>query len=157
MIIFDANDIDYLVNHFPIEQLRQEIKTARNNLKGEIELNWQWYYEDLIKSCQLAIVIAQSYISKPKADEPTKRISIEDLKAKYDLTDYIGQYIPLRKSGNRYMGLCPFHPDKRTASFVVYPNQTYHCFGCQKHGDLISFVMEYEHIDIKDAINKLAR
>ena len=82
--------------------------------------------------------------------------SIESLKAIVQIVDVISQYVELHKTGSNYKGLCPFHTEK-TPSFVVEPNKgLFYCFGCQKGGDAIKFVMEYEHLEYKDAIEKIA-
>lgn len=82
--------------------------------------------------------------------------SIESLKAIVQIVDVISQYVELHKVGSNYKGLCPFHTEK-TPSFVVEPNKgLFYCFGCQKGGDAIKFVMEYEHLEYKDAIEKIA-
>lgn len=158
-IIFDAGDVDYLANHFTIEQLRWEIKQARAHQNGEIERDWQDYYEDYIKTCQLAIEIKPAALVKKLVNKNgqmvSPRESIESIKARYDLVDYVGQYVRLRKSGNKFQGLCPFHADKDSASFFVYPDGHWHCFGCQKSGTIIDFVMEYNHLDLKSAIAQL--
>ena len=82
--------------------------------------------------------------------------SIESLKSSMDIVDVIGNYIELRKAGANYKANCPFHGEK-TPSFVVSPSkQIYHCFGCGVGGDAIKFVMETEHINYPEAIEKLA-
>ena len=82
--------------------------------------------------------------------------SIESLKSSIDIVDVIGTYIELRKAGANYKANCPFHGEK-TPSFVVSPSkQIYHCFGCGVGGDAIKFVMETEHINYPEAIEKLA-
>lgn len=152
MIVFDANDVKELIARFTPEQLRQEISTARKRLKGETEWQMQKYYEDYIQACQLAIFV--QWQPRPHKDL-TYRETIEDLKQRYDLVEYVGQYVKLRKSGNKHQGLCPFHADRKSESFFVYPNG-YHCFGCQKSGTIIDFVMQYHNLDIKQAIERLA-
>jgi DNA primase len=82
--------------------------------------------------------------------------SIQSIKSRYNLVSYIGQSVKLRKSGNRFTGLCPFHSEKKQGSFTVYPDDHFHCFGCGVTGDIINFVSLYEKITIKDAIIKLA-
>ena len=84
------------------------------------------------------------------------KTSIEELKNRLDIVDVIGSYIELKKAGSSYKALCPFH-DEDTPSFVVSPSkQIFHCFGCGKGGDAISFVMEYEKLSYPEAIEKLA-
>ena len=82
--------------------------------------------------------------------------SIESLKSTIDIVDVLGNYIELKKAGANYKANCPFHGEK-TPSFVVSPSkQIYHCFGCGVGGDAIKFIMETEHINYPEAIEKLA-
>ncbi len=82
--------------------------------------------------------------------------SIENLKNTLDIVDVIANYIELKKAGANYKANCPFHGEK-SASFIVSPQkQIYHCFGCGVGGDSIKFVMEYEKLSYKDAIEKIA-
>ncbi|MFH1622254.1 MAG: CHC2 zinc finger domain-containing protein [Candidatus Omnitrophota bacterium] len=61
----------------------------------------------------------------------------------------------LRKLGSRYAALCPFHNEK-TSSFFIYPNNTFHCFGCQAHGDVIDFIKLVKGCSFNEAIGQLA-
>ncbi|WP_165000319.1 DNA primase [Anaerophilus nitritogenes] len=80
---------------------------------------------------------------------------IEEIKERNHIIDVVSRYVPLKKSGSTYKGLCPFHHEK-TPSFVVSEEkQFYHCFGCGQSGDAIHFVMQMEHIDFIDAIHML--
>ena len=82
---------------------------------------------------------------------------MENIKDEIDIVDYISRFVELKRTGSTYKGLCPFHAEK-TPSFVVYPNagnQHYYCFGCHKKGDVITFVMEMEKLEYKEAISKL--
>lgn len=82
--------------------------------------------------------------------------SIQDLKAIIDIVDIVGNYIELHKSGTSFKALCPFHEEK-TPSFSLNSNKgLFYCFGCQKGGDAIKFVMEYEKLDYKEAVEKIA-
>lgn len=68
----------------------------------------------------------------------------------------VGRHVELKRSGRSYRGLCPFHGEK-TPSFYVSPERrTYKCFGCQRGGDAISFLMEYEGKDFLSAVRALA-
>lgn len=80
----------------------------------------------------------------------------EDVKNKLDIVDVIREYIPVKAAGANFKAKCPFHSEK-TASFMISPEkQIYHCFGCGKGGDVISFVMEIEGLDFIEALKLLA-
>jgi len=81
----------------------------------------------------------------------------EQLKSSVDIVKVIGEYVRLRKSGvSRYTGLCPFHSEK-TPSFSVHAgHQFYKCFGCGASGDVLKFVMEFEHVSFPEALKLLA-
>lgn len=82
---------------------------------------------------------------------------IDTVRARVDIVDLIQSYIPLKKHGRDFKACCPFHSEK-TPSFTVRPDrQYYHCFGCGKHGNAISFVMERENVDFPTAIRLLAQ
>jgi DNA primase len=68
----------------------------------------------------------------------------------------IGSYVSLKKQGQNYSGLCPFHQEK-TPSFVVSQiKQLYHCYGCHKGGDVYNFLMEHDGLGFLEAVEKLA-
>ncbi|MFT2097367.1 DNA primase [Marinomonas sp. 2405UD66-6] len=82
---------------------------------------------------------------------------IDELLARTDLTDVVASRISLKKTGQNYSALCPFHNEK-SPSFSLNPNkQFYYCFGCGAGGNAISFVMEHDHLDFVDAIEVLAK
>lgn len=82
---------------------------------------------------------------------------IQELKVKTDITDIISTYVTLKKRGNTYVGLCPFHNEK-TPSFTVYPaTQSFYCFGCGAGGEAISFMRKIENLDYIDAVKSLAQ
>jgi len=83
--------------------------------------------------------------------------TIEEIKNKLDIVTFINSFIPIKKFGRNYKGLCPFHQE-RTPSFVVSPErQIWHCFGaCQEGGDLIRFLMKWENITFIEALRELA-
>jgi DNA primase len=73
-----------------------------------------------------------------------------------DLVALAGEHIALKRVGRRFMGLCPFHTEK-TPSFSINPElAVFHCFGCQKSGDAITFIREVEHLDFVEAVERLA-
>jgi DNA primase len=78
------------------------------------------------------------------------------VRAASDIVGIISQYVQLRKVGQRWQGLCPFHPEK-TPSFSVNAQEgLYFCFGCQAKGDVITFVRDKENLDFVGAVEWLA-
>ncbi|BEP15205.1 DNA primase [Acidothermaceae bacterium B102] len=72
------------------------------------------------------------------------------------IAEIVGEHLALRRVGNRLSGLCPFH-DERSPSFSVNEEQGFfYCFGCGENGDVISFVQKIDHLDFRDAIERLA-
>lgn len=84
------------------------------------------------------------------------KTSIEQLKGIVDIYEVVSGYIELKRAGMNYIACCPFH-DEKTPSFVVSPSRGYYkCYGCGAGGDSISFIMQKEHIDFYEAVEKLA-
>ena len=81
---------------------------------------------------------------------------VERVKDATDLVALVGQAVKLRKAGAAYSGLCPFHSE-RSPSFQVVPGKNfYHCFGCGKHGDAFTWLMEREGLSFPEALEQLA-
>lgn len=83
---------------------------------------------------------------------------LNEIRSRCDIVDVVGRYVSLKKSGQGYQGLCPFHSEK-TPSFHVSPvRQMYRCFGsCNKGGNVFTFLMEHEGISFPEAVKKLAQ
>ncbi len=81
---------------------------------------------------------------------------IQKIKDEIDIVDFIGGYVSLKKRGQNYIGLCPFHGEK-TPSFNVNPAMgIFKCFGCGESGDVIEFLRKYENLDFNEAVKILA-
>jgi DNA primase len=83
----------------------------------------------------------------------------DEIKSRIDIIDLVSEAgVKLRKSGKNYTGFCPFHVNKHTPAFVVWPETgTWRCFGeCNEGGDIFKFVMKKEGIDFREALEKLA-
>jgi DNA primase len=80
----------------------------------------------------------------------------DKVKTQADIVRVIGEYVRLKKSGQNFMGLCPFHSEK-SPSFAVHPvRQIYHCFGCGVGGDVFKFVMEVDKCAFPEAVRAVA-
>ena len=85
--------------------------------------------------------------------------TIDEIKSRIDIVDLVSEAgVKLRHAGKNYTGFCPFHDNKKTPAFVVWPETgTWRCFGqCNEGGDIFKFVMKRENLDFKEALNKLA-
>ncbi|HEX4387961.1 MAG TPA: DNA primase [Steroidobacteraceae bacterium] len=81
---------------------------------------------------------------------------IDELIARADIVEVIGARVQLKKAGREYKACCPFHNEK-TPSFWVSPDkQFYHCFGCGKHGTVLGFLMDHDHMAFPEAVEELA-
>ncbi len=81
---------------------------------------------------------------------------VQLIKERLDLADLIGEYLPLKRYGGHWKGLCPFHQEK-TPSFIVSPDKNiYHCFGCGESGDHFTFMQRVEGLDFVAALKMLA-
>ena len=82
--------------------------------------------------------------------------AIEQVRNANDIVDVISQYLTLKKSGKRFVGLCPFHEDS-APSFSVDPDkQLFHCFGCKRGGTVFNFIMEIEKLTFPETVKFLA-
>ncbi len=81
----------------------------------------------------------------------------QQIKEANDIVDVVGGYIPLRQVGPTFKGLCPFHDDTRPSFDVDPRRQRYRCWACNKYGDVIGFVQEFERVSFQEALELLAR
>jgi DNA primase len=81
----------------------------------------------------------------------------EEIKSKLDIVSHISEYVNLKKAGQNFSGLCPFHAEK-TPSFTVSPaKQTFHCFGCNTGGDIFAFEMKINNTSFPESLELLAK
>ncbi len=84
---------------------------------------------------------------------------IDEIKSRVDIVDLVSEAgVKLRHAGKNYTGFCPFHENKKTPAFVVWPESgTWRCFGqCNEGGDIFKFVMKRDNLEFKEALNTLA-
>lgn len=79
-----------------------------------------------------------------------------EIRERIDIVDLIGEYVPLVQKGRNYFGVCPFHNDTNPSMSVSREKQIYKCFSCGASGNIFTFVKDYEHVDMRDALEILA-
>jgi DNA primase len=85
------------------------------------------------------------------------QVILDDVRAAVDVVELIGRFVNLKKAGQNYKGLCPFHGEK-TPSFMVNPRKgIFHCFGCGVGGDAFGFLMRQDRLSFPEAVRVLAR
>ncbi|HGO5814615.1 TPA: DNA primase [Mannheimia haemolytica] len=84
------------------------------------------------------------------------RSFIDDLIARTDIVEVINSRVKLKKAGRDYQACCPFHHEKTPSFSVSQSKQFYHCFGCGVHGNVITFLMDYDKLEFPEAIEELA-
>lgn len=80
---------------------------------------------------------------------------VNEIRKKIDIVDLISEYIPLVQKGKNYFGVCPFHNDTNPSMSVSREKQIYKCFSCGASGNAFNFIMDYDHIEFKEAIKVL--
>ena len=85
-----------------------------------------------------------------------KNESIENLLATVDIVDVLEKYVPLKRSGANFVGVCPFHDDSHPSMSVSSKLGIFHCFSCKAGGNAIKFIQDYEKISFPEAVEKLA-
>ncbi|QTM69414.1 DNA primase, partial [Buchnera aphidicola (Hormaphis cornu)] len=81
---------------------------------------------------------------------------INELLIRTNIVDLINQRIQLKKTGKNYQANCPFHNDSNPSFTINQEKQFYHCFGCNSHGNVIDFLMNYEHLNFLETIEELS-
>lgn len=148
---FDDIDAYYLANTFSASQLRCEKRQAEIEIAVESHFDTAtpFPWRDFADCCREAISWQHGHRPKIKAHQG--HIDVSAIKSRCDIVTTIEQYTKLRKSGRNFTGCCPIHEDKHP-SMTVYPdNQTFHCYGCNRGGDVFSFIQAVENTDFRGA------
>ena len=82
---------------------------------------------------------------------------LSEIRDRNDIVSLVSSYTELKKSGNRYLGLCPFHREKTPSFFVSEEDKLFYCFGCHEGGNIINFVEKINNLDFTEAVRLLAQ
>lgn len=83
--------------------------------------------------------------------------TLQEIKDRLDLVDLISSYIPVKRGGANFKAPCPFHNEKTPSLMISPQKQIWHCFGCGAGGDVFGFVMRYENLEFREALQVLAQ
>jgi DNA primase len=83
--------------------------------------------------------------------------AVEEIKSRLDIVELVSDYVAIKRAGQNFKGLCPFHAEKTPSFMVSRPKQIFHCFGCSAGGDIFGFVMRYEGLTFPEALELLAK
>jgi len=83
--------------------------------------------------------------------------AVEEIKSRLDIVELVSDYVAIKRAGQNFKGLCPFHSEKTPSFTVNMPKQIFHCFGCGAGGDIFGFVMRYEGLTFPEALELLAK
>lgn len=82
---------------------------------------------------------------------------VDEVRLRNDIVDIVSEFVPLKKRGKNFFGMCPFHQEKAPSFSVNQEKQIFHCFGCGKGGNVFTFLMEYEKLSFWEALKYLAK
>ena len=80
----------------------------------------------------------------------------EEVRSANDIVDVVSKYVPLKRKGKIFFGLCPFHSEKSPSFSVKADNQFFYCFGCHAGGDVFTFISKIENLSFKESVEFLA-
>jgi DNA primase len=102
----------------------------------------------------LVLLNGKNYVNMAGHFSPELLDQIRDAN---DVVDLISEYVPLKKRGKNFLGLCPFHSEKQPSFTVTPDKQIFYCFGCGEGGNVISFLMKHEKLSFPEAVKVLAK
>mgnify|MGYP003841123453 CR=1 FL=1 len=141
----------------PAAEAPKAAKKAAKKKKSKAKKKSAWFFLFPNKPCYAGLFFVQVGLNlSENTHVAIPQSFIQELLSRVDVVEVVGRYVQLKKGGANFMGLCPFHGEK-SPSFSVSPaKQFYHCFGCGKNGNAISFLMEHEKYSYVEAIRWLA-
>lgn len=145
--------------------LSEEVLPALKKISGIKDDFSRWFWKEAYKS-----LVNPRFIEAVRQLARLERLQILTVNTKHskNIVDFeqkkeaakqtpilsLYSFQKLRKLGSRHTALCPFH-NEDTPSFVIYPDNSFYCFGCQAHGDAIDFIKLLKNCDFKEAVGSL--
>jgi DNA primase len=153
-----ARKVARLIPHARVVELPEEVGEGGDITDFFVRLGrTEEDFRRLLEQSQPLPMEIESAPAKPIGPLNEYRREIEALKQGTRIEHIAGRYLELRPSGRGLIAKCSFHDDQHP-SFVVYPDsQSFHCFGCQAHGDVIAFLMQVEHLTFREAVELLRK
>lgn len=163
--LFDNRDAELINNRLSLEELKAELhnadiqETVSRSFGNNKDENYWHHLRGLVEYLYYGRRWLRQLDSQEKrrhrhGKEP--RLSIEEIKQGHDIVEVIERYVNLKRIGQRYKGLCPFHDDRHPSLSVTPETQRWKCFGCGRGGDIIDFIEEMGNLDTAGAIKQLA-
>jgi DNA primase len=151
-----AERVGQMIPRAQIVQLPEDVGPGGDVTDFFVRLNHSRAdFEDLMSRAMPALPDPPAPPRPPQGSQSDLRERIEHIKRDHAIVDVVGRYLRLQPSGDGFTGLCPFHQD-HNPSFVVFPKTgTFRCFGCGRHGDVITFVREIEGLGFGEALQRL--
>jgi len=165
--IFKGRSMDFLFDMIDVAYLErctmEGLKRTKHHAELELHSAEFWnndadfvFFTEYLEAVNCAISRKRYDERKTRPIINSSRIPAADVKERLDIVAVIGEYTDLRKTGNRFTGSCPLHPDLNP-SLIVYPDQqSWWCYSCNKGGDIFDFIQEYDKITFPEAVSKLA-
>ena len=157
-IIFNNEDVALLASRFTTAELRRE----RHRAKLDYFTAAYWEDEDAAGYWQQYLEVVECALKRHLHAEakqyPLKSGNVDAriVKERLDIVDVIGQHTKLRKTGNRFTGLCPLHDEKHPSLFVYPDQKSWWCYSCNRGGDVFDFIQALNKVDFKQAASMLA-
>lgn len=145
-----------------IFEAKKDVEFYKDQLKGlegrnlsteQTKMDKMWWEWHLLKTEAHLAKLKRRLTKKANLSQ---QIDPETVKESVDIVEVVEHYVPLRRKGKDWWGLCPFHKEKTPSFSVNSERQFFHCFGCQESGDVFDFVQKIEAIDFPEALRRLA-
>jgi hypothetical protein len=151
----DESDLFELANNFGVRHFKD---TQKLDYDKAIWLSWMFYYylSTIHAFFHLAARQKKEFAGNPSSTLLVPERILDELRLNVPISKVVSRHVLLTSAGKERKGLCPFHKEKSPSFFINDDKGFYHCFGCGAHGDILSFVMRINAIDLSAAVRALS-